>query len=431
MERSAGLNVFLYSGSIFVSGSLFKRLTGLPFMGPAGALLVAVAPVVVKAHTEAMTEAVFIFLTLAGLFFFLCYLERTSYWRLLAAGVLTGLSLLCRFAGLTTILAMMVTIVLFKSQQRKPAIFDSVFFVLIALMPMGGWWIRNFFDYGLSLDRIVVFHPPGWSGWSEASGVFCMWLMSPVFCSFIKEIVLLLGFVVFFLFCWRIGKALALRNTKDTEIFLFWSFMAVMAILFYLIGLVLTISWLDGYMTLSRRYLLPVYVFAMILFPAWLLRRTICCQASGSLRVFLGKVLLVYWVFFNCSVSVTWLWQQHSRGSGYASRNWRQSPTMQELCRLSREHVIFTNLKAAAVIHSGARIFEIPWLSDPMNSRMNAHYQQELEQMVRQIKAGNGLLVYFDQAPSDLPIESAQVLTERLSLRMVAKFADGAVYLPE
>jgi hypothetical protein len=104
---------------------------------------------------------------------------------------------------------------------------------------------------------------------------------------------------------------------------------------------------------------------------------------------------------------------------------------MQELCRLSREHVIFTNLKAAAVIHSGARIFEIPWLSDPMNSRMNAHYQQELEQMVRQIKAGNGLLVYFDQAPSDLPIESAQVLTERLSLRMVAKFADGAVYLPE
>ena len=431
MERSAGLNILLYSGSIFVSGSLFKRLTGLPFMGPAGALFVASAPVVVKAHTEAMTEAVFIFLTFFGLLLFLRYLEKTNYWWLLATGVVSGLSLLCRFAGLTTILSMMVATVLYKRRCRKRSLLDAASFVLVALMPMGGWWIRNFYNYGLSLDRIAVFHPPGWSGWNEAAGVFCAWIMSPVFCSFVKEVVLLLGFAGFVLFSWRIGRALAVKNTKDTEIFLFWSFMAVMAILFYLIGLVVTISWLDGYMTLSRRYLLPVYIFTMILVPAWLLRRMICARAAGSLAVFLGKVLLVYWVFFNCSVSVTWLWQQHVRGSGYASRNWRLSPTMQELCRLSGEHVIFTNLKAAAVIHCGTGILEIPWVSDPMNSRMNEDYRQELEQMVRQIKADNGRLVYFDHAPRDLPIESVQVLMERLSLRMVAKFADGAVYLPD
>jgi hypothetical protein len=104
---------------------------------------------------------------------------------------------------------------------------------------------------------------------------------------------------------------------------------------------------------------------------------------------------------------------------------------MQELCRLSGEHVIYTNLKAAAVIYCGTGILEIPWVSDPMNSRMNVDYRHELEQMVRQIKFDNGRLVYFDHAPRDLPIEPVQVLMERLSLRMVAKFTDGAVYLPD
>lgn len=431
MERSVWLNILLYSGSVFVSGSLFKRLTGFSLMGPAGAFFVASSPVVVRAYTEAMTEGVFIFFTLSGALFFLRYLEKGGYGPLLTTGVLTGLSFVSRFAGLTTILSMVATIIICSRRDKKPLFPAAFLFILTALMPMGVWLVRNLLDYGLVLDRIAVFHPPGWSAWREASGVFCRWVMSPVFCLFTKEIVLLAAFCGFVFFSLRLGKALSSERIKDAEPFFLWSFMAVLGVLFYLTGLVVTVSWLDGYMTLSARYLLPVYIFAMILVPAGVISRIIRCRVPGSVTVFLGKVLLAYWLLFNCLASFTWLWQQHARGNGYASRDWWQSPAMQELCRLSDRHLIFTNLKAAAVIHCGPGILEIPWFSDPMNSRLNGRYSQELAEMVRQMKDRNGRLVYFDKAPRDLPIEPVQLLKARLSLGMVAEFPDGAVYVVE
>src|SRR5512141_2421196 len=115
------LNALLFGLNIFLLGVLgWRMLKSLP-AGLALAALFLLNDSLLRVHAVAMSEPLFIFLSLLA--FWMCdlYVERDAHWLwLLACGIFTGMAYLTRYAGLallgTFLLALMI---LHRSWRRR------------------------------------------------------------------------------------------------------------------------------------------------------------------------------------------------------------------------------------------------------------------------------------------------------------------------
>src|SRR5512140_1318527 len=107
------LNASLFGLNIFLLGILGWRLTKSLPAGLALAALLLLNDSLLRVHAVAMSEPLFIFLSLLAFWMFDLYVERDAHWLwLLACGILSGLAYLTRYAGLalfaTFVLALMI-----------------------------------------------------------------------------------------------------------------------------------------------------------------------------------------------------------------------------------------------------------------------------------------------------------------------------------
>lgn len=435
------LNASLFGANIFLVGyaiafSVGRQFFWLPVLG---ALLALTATDLLAIHSVAMTEPLYLALTLGGLLVLAQYLRNGRRSWLVMAAFLIALSCLTRYVGLATIASASVGVMLLertenagvgfafslKSESLRRRILDVVIFTTSCGLPVVIWSIRNRLAGGTT-DRHLAFHPVTWRQIVPAFSTAAQWLLLGKVRSdlrviaFVIEMLALAGLTIFLLS--RQARDQGERKEQPTKL----PQLLVIFIVAYVAFLLVTITFVEIDNVLDSRSLLPVHFAALVLgmcLARMFYRRT---SQSRWLRIVLVALAFVF-VGSYALRGGRWLALARADGQGFVSRAWKESPTMAEIRKLPAGTPIYTNGIDVVYYLSGRRALDIPPRIIHGTGRPNAQYESELSRMNDDLRAQKGVLVYFRALPERWFLPSGDELRNRLSPQ-VRSFNDGLIF---
>lgn len=402
------LNAALFGLNAALLGILGWRMTKSL---PAGLILAALFVAndsLLRVHATAMSEPLFIFLSLLSFWMFDLYFERDTHWLWLAScGTFVGWAYLTRYSGLALVATFLVALVILHDTWHKRLVSVGVF--LLSVLPwIIGWAIYNELVGGTATNRVLVFHPITASNFDTTLHNVSTFLM-PVEAwqrelfkipgLFLAMIVLILGAVLI----WTLVKAwnhfLRPQQANRPEII---SFTNGLYIFGYLASIFASMSFFDASTKFKVRILAPVYVSLLILLVVlgvWLWRK------RREVVVVLAVVIFGL-MSYGQYMAITELMKG---GQGYASFQWYDSKAMAFLRTLPSGIMIYTNEPGAVYLYTGRGTYVLPDRFDPVTAEARPGFERGVAQMQAEIKAGRAVLALFgggDVSPQDAAIMS-------------------------
>jgi 4-amino-4-deoxy-L-arabinose transferase-like glycosyltransferase len=351
------LNIILYGVNIFLVFHSARRLAHSTGFALLAALLFAVSFVVVEVHSWALSEPLYICLSLSAILLIQNYFEENKSSRVLLAALLAAAAFLTRYVGVSLVLAMSIVLLLNRNAWKQ-RIRDLLLFGLIAVLPMALWSLRGYLLTRTWNDRTPAFHPLTLKNYVSAIDVIYGWFFPRSLVEGAEKIFLALTAVALFLLLvliWRSRKASTVAWIDSFNPEKKTSLLHGMYIVLYLLIIVVSKTWLDADIGLSDRILSPMLVSLLILLAAGL---SFLWNNYGKARPFVvlaGLGLLAYYVA-GTSVSVQGF---HATGLGIARRGWSRSEVIQSL-RSYPDTPMYTNSNSSLYLWSDRAGYGIP-----------------------------------------------------------------------
>jgi hypothetical protein len=160
MESARSIGALCIALMIIVTGLAVSRVTNRSPWYVAGALLILVnSPGLWVTSLYAMSEPLFMVLSLSALLLFDKYLSKAKYRWLLSASLLMGLTLATRYVGVSLIAACFMILLIQKELTWKQKAKDGLLMVMVSLIPSAAWVIRNVFVAGTTTNRTLALVP--------------------------------------------------------------------------------------------------------------------------------------------------------------------------------------------------------------------------------------------------------------------------------
>jgi 4-amino-4-deoxy-L-arabinose transferase-like glycosyltransferase len=425
------VNALLFGINAGLLGILVWRMTPSLTAGLVIAGLFIGSGEMLQVHAVAMSEPLFIFLSLLSFWMFDLYFEfppssvgrgiAGEWWWLIACGAFAGMAYLTRYAGLALAATFIVAILILRTNWRKR--FTSIGIFLAGFIPWAlGWAIRNRIVAENATNRTFVWHPIAADSWEIARYQISQflvpveaWRVSIYKLPYAIEAltILILGAVLIWtLFqTWNyFSKPNQLpavnRGGKPSREVI--SFGVALFIFAYLASIIASMNMFDAATKFKLRILAPVYVglFILLVYAGIWLR-----NHNRNVVVVLTIVLLSLSAYKQSSTIDQW----QKNGLGYASFQWYDSKAMAYLRDLPANIKIYTNEPGAVYLYVGRGAVVLPDRYDSATGlSRDAEFEQNLAIMQQEIKEGKAVLVLFDQGENvagDVP-----ALTEGLNL---------------
>lgn len=417
------LNAVLFGLNVVLLGILGWRMTKSLPAGLVVAALFLANDSMLRVHTTALSEPLFIFLSLLGFWMLDLYFERDAHWLwLVACGVFVGLAYLTRYAGLALLVTFVVALLILHHSWRRRWISVGVF--TASVLPwIAGWAIHNGLAGATLTNRELVWHPITSSNLEIALRTASTFLV-PVeawrAAAFRTPAIftVTIGMILAGILIWIVLRAndnlptSKLRSRPSAV-----SFGNGLYVFGYLGAIVASMSLFDASTKFRLRILAPVYVSLLILALAlgmwlWLRRREI--------------VIVLALVVFGVSVygQLSAVNELTKGGQGYASFKWYDSKAMAFLRSLPPGVMIYTNEPGAVYLYTGRGTYVLPDRFDPVTAEARPGFESGINEMQTEIRQGRAVLALFGgNQPSEADAAS---LSSGLSL--ADKSAGAEIY---
>lgn len=281
---------------IIVTGLAISRLTGHSPFFTAGALVILInAPNLWDTSLFAMTEPLYVVLSLSALLLLDGYLNTSRRYLLILSSLLAGLALVTRYVGFSLIAAGLLAVLIQKERPWRQKLHDSFVMTAFSLIPFMAWAIRNTLVSGTSTNRALALIPFAPGELQKAVSAMNEWVnavtrMSPV--DWLKPVLL---FMVAFLAAIVYYKlAPAQGNSSRNR---FWSLLLVYALSYTFITILARLL-VDPYIPLFEpriQYPLFTGIFLLLLFGLYQLQEHV--RATGWLfpAILAGLYVLGVW----------------------------------------------------------------------------------------------------------------------------------------
>jgi 4-amino-4-deoxy-L-arabinose transferase-like glycosyltransferase len=439
------INALLFGLNAALLGILGWRMTPSLTAGLVLSALFVTSGEMFQIHAAAMSEPLFIFLSLLSFWMFDLYVERlpssAARWRgsegwlwLIACGTFVGIAYLTRYAGLALVATFVVALFILHKSWRKRLVSIGIF--LESVLPWFlTWSIRNWLVAGNTTNRTFAWHPLTSenirTGLRVFSGFFIpieSWrreiFKQPVIIEAL--IVLVLGAVL----VWVIVTARKyLSKPQDITTPLssnesgkhgareVISFTTGLYILSYLALVVASMLMFDAATKFKLRILAPVLVSLLILLVAF----GIWVRNKRRDIVVVLTVLLLAVSIYKQSITVnTWA----SSELGYASFQWYDSQAMAFLRELPKDVMIYTNEPGAVYLYTGRGCYVLPDRIDSATTQIHTNFEEGVAAMQADINRGKAVLALFDHGDNvskDVPALTA-------NLYLANKSAGDSIY---
>lgn len=406
------VNALLFGINAALLGILVWRMTPSLTAGLVAAALFVVSGDLLQVHTAAMSEPLFIFLSLLSFWMFDLYFELPpssvgrgisgEWWWLVACGVFAGMAYLTRYAGLALVATFIVTICILRTSWKKR--FTSIGIFLAGFLPFAlGWALRNRIVAENVTNRALVWHPITAENITIGLRTFSEFLI-PVDAwrrEIFKQTILIEGLVVIVLgvvlvwtlrWVWiylaspRQASALIRGGKESREVISFTTGLYIFA---YLASIVASMTLFDAATKFRLRILSPVFVGLLILLVAF----GIWMRRKQRPLVIVATILVMAISVYKQSVTFAH-WSQG--GIGYASFQWYDSQAMAYLRDLPGDVSIYTNEPAAVYLYTGRGARVLPTRYDTATTQERPDFKQGILNLQNDILQGRAVMALFD-----------------------------------
>ena len=422
------VNAALFGFNAALLGILGWRMTPSLTAGVVLATLFVTSGEMFSVHAVAMSEPLFIFLSLLSFWMFDLYFERHHHWLwMIACGTFVGMAYLTRYAGLALVATFVAALFILHTTWRKRLVSTAILLASVSPWVLG-WSIRNRLIAGNATNRALTWHPltseniePGLRVFSDFFIPVESWRREIFKQPGITEamIILVLGGVLVWVIvtAWRyLSNPQHERTGKEAREVL--SFTTGLFIFSYLASIVASMLLFDAATKFKLRILAPVLVSLLILlvvFGIWLRSRRREVAITLMLLI-LGVSIYKQSITFN-----TWAKSE----LGYASFQWYDSKAMDYLNTLPDDVMIYTNEPGAVYLYTGRGCYVLPDRFDSATALVRANFEKGVAAMQGDIHQGKAVLALFDHGENvsdDVPALTA-------GLHLAHKSAGDSIYV--
>jgi hypothetical protein len=345
-DAARWLSVFLFGLNVGMIVLLIGRYGGgTPGFLGFGALIIVFAEGFVEAHANALSEPLFIGLTLIGLAGLALYVEGGSAVFFGLAAVALGLSVLARYAGAASLLTGGVALLLLSARPRRRRIRDFFLFGLLAGAPILAFSIHNAIHSGSATGRRLEVILPGWEFFRHLGTTLSSWLFPHLHrlapnpevvagTALLAGVLLAAGFA---------SARKAFRRPAGAS-----PRPAVFAVHFfvYILFFCVTAFFLQADIDPDRRILLPLYICLAAIVPFLLLDFRFALGAGWPRRIATAAAAVYLLGYLGSGLGWAQVSARSGSGLGYRTAAWN-SPEMRSaaaaLERESRSNPVFAN----------------------------------------------------------------------------------------
>jgi hypothetical protein len=398
----AGINTILLA---FVLHRFTQSVTSI-FIG---VLTIFFVPTVFGPHLQAMSEPLFIMFMLIALSLGAEYLHSQQKKYLLAAAVVASLAGLTRWIGISVLLTLIIVTFFLRKGSLRFRLGSTLLSGLIGFLPILGWMLRNRSLTGSFTNRTFQVHLIDLNTIRTLLDVLFRWF-TPIYLShWVQGIVLIiffLGGLLFLTWCRR-------RRGEDRRGILFAAYLFLTFPMFYLLQVLVSLSFFDASTRIDDRILSPVFVSMMMsiffLFYSTNNLRIRLILITGFIALLAFGPLPSRWSETQEMISSMQL-----NGAGFTSKHWRSSEIINWIQKQEDDATIITNQAMVVNFLTGYPAIQVPERWDPVKDQIREDYQYEIDQMLAQLETPNAYLVLFER--QDLSIPQDQAWTESLSI---------------
>ena len=354
------LNAALFGLNIGLTGWLGWRMTGSRIFSLFVAILTLSSSSLLFVHSRAMSEPLYIFLTLFSFSLLDLNLERSRKnsihtISLIVLGTMLGWAYLARYAALSLFATMVAALLILHEDWRK-RIQSAVTLVLSTLLWIIAWSIRNWLVGGSYANRRLGWHPITLENWNLGVDTLAEFLI-PLHV-WRREVLNLPGVFEGFLIMiglsllvWVLIKGLPrLFRPSQMQTFSPLTFTNALYIIGYLALLTTTMTLFDPATKFQVRILSPIYISLLLLLtvighwlwqrkaPVW--RSVVVVSALGLLSMFVYSQFI-----FVQDFRVT--------GGTFAKEKWSELEALDYIQELPEETIVLTNEPGVVYLYTG------------------------------------------------------------------------------
>lgn len=417
------VSAIFFGLALFLSSILFiKNLT--PSLAYFGTLSLLVSIPLITVTFMAWSEPPFVFFVALYLFALSMYLEKKDLKSILLLSLSVAFACLTRYIGVVLVLTGILSILIIHHDSLKTKLLSASIFLLISILPISIWIGRN---YVLSK---TLFGPRSPSLHSLSGNIryaldtILQWFV-PGRIVYNRPILLLLGFIVAILigvvFVWaKTPITTLLKQTPPFVIFM-------LILIFGYTGFIIISSTTTNYDRINDRLLSPIVI------PTTLLVFFIIEILSNQLKEhyptkpveLLLTTCIVLWLIYPARATVLEVVSQFQEGSGYSSKAWKNSQTIQYI----RENnlstcTVYTNGADVTYLLLNKSVKSIPSKSSGANTIADT---SSLEYIFP--KENKTCLIWFNQITWRTYLFTPDEILSVTNLEQSVQLDDGTIYI--
>jgi 4-amino-4-deoxy-L-arabinose transferase-like glycosyltransferase len=387
IRSSRAISVAGYALTIFVAALLIYRISRKILPLVLISVLFLSSASIVNTFSWAMSEALYIPISLVSLYLLYEYMENGRRAYLIGSAIFIGLAMVTRYVGIALLPVWLIILAVSENASVREKIKNGLIGLVLAGFPLLAWFIRNDIVSNSGTGRKLSLNIPSLLDLEYFIKQVVSWVIPVEYTRYrIRLIIIAVSFLaliimtIFFLFSPKL-KSSAVR--KGILLFLLYS-------LFYsLVVLGTIIFWVPSISMVDERILVPLLVNLLILVA--LAGIYVWETEHRTFEVLFGLICLYMFIYYSPQQIKT-INELHSDGQGYASRVWQDSPAIDDLKNI--QSVVYTNDFQALYFLSG------------QNGCILPTNENDLDVMRENIFGKKGYVVVFgSHLPEFLPIE--------------------------
>lgn len=419
------LHTLLFALNILLLGfAVYLATNGSLLATSWSVLLFLSSPGILEIHMMAWSEPPFILFMLAALILLALHVANPNVLLLVSSALAAGLAMTTRYAGITIVPPMILTVMLLKNKELRVRLKDCLILLGIGTFPLAVWFLRNWMVAGSAANRSFAFHPMKVSDIRmTVTSLLTLWVPFSGN-SFLKMILLLLGGALFVS-----PIVLALKSNAQSEKNMVTNsaiqIFAAVFVITYLLFLYAYNSLMDPAVDLAGRVLSPVFVFGIILGSSVAYRLG---RVGKRPKIWWGFLVLgIALISVNAGPAVSFAVDRHADGSGFTSREWADSKSIEYLRTLSPDRTIYSNGVDLIYFLTGRKALRIPAKIDPTGGKSNAEFEHDINAMRNELLQNRAVVIYLNKT-SRWYLPSRDELENTYNLPVLIRLSDGVVY---